>query len=105
LCTTFGAFDIDLPRTSLEQSQYGTKSIMKMLKRRFNLFKQWSSSSKSCGMVVEVSNGDIKFIHASTSNGVIISSIKENITVKELRKSTACCKAIQFFKRYQTFSY
>jgi cell wall-associated NlpC family hydrolase len=22
---TFGAFDIDLPRTSLEQSQYGTK--------------------------------------------------------------------------------
>jgi hypothetical protein len=56
-------------------------------------------------MVVEVSNGDIKFIHASTSNGVIISSIKENITVKELRKSTACCKAIQFFKRYQTFSY
>jgi cell wall-associated NlpC family hydrolase len=98
-------FDIiDLPRTSLEQSQYGTKSIMKMLKRRFNLFKT-NGQVNHVGMVVEVSNGDIKFIHASTSNGVIISSIKENITVKELRKSTACCKAIQFFKRYQTFSY
>jgi hypothetical protein len=45
-------------------------------------------------MVVEVNNGDIKFIHASTSNGVIISSIKENITAKEFLKSTACSKII-----------
>jgi cell wall-associated NlpC family hydrolase len=29
------------------------------------------------GMVVEVVDGDIKFIHSSTSGGVIISSIKE----------------------------
>jgi cell wall-associated NlpC family hydrolase len=67
---------------------------MKMLKRRFNLFKtNGRRQVNHVGMVVEVSNGDIKFIHASTSNGVIISSIKENITVKELRKSTACCKS------------
>jgi cell wall-associated NlpC family hydrolase len=65
-----------------------------MLKRRFNLFKtNGRRQVNHVGMVVEVSNGDIKFIHASTSNGVIISSIKENITVKELRKSTACCKS------------
>jgi cell wall-associated NlpC family hydrolase len=77
-----------------------------MLKRRFNLFKtNGRRQVNHVGMVVEVSNGDIKFIHASTSNGVIISSIKENITVKELRKSTACCKSDSIFKRYQTFSY
>jgi hypothetical protein len=31
-------------------------------------------------MVVEVCEGEIKFIHSSVSNGVIISSTKENIT-------------------------
>jgi cell wall-associated NlpC family hydrolase len=36
------------------------------------------------GMVVEVNNGDIKFIHASTSNGVIISSIKEKYYSKRV---------------------
>jgi cell wall-associated NlpC family hydrolase len=34
------------------------------------------------GMVVEAVDGDIKFIHASVSGGVMISSVKENI-IKE----------------------
>jgi cell wall-associated NlpC family hydrolase len=37
MCTTFSNFDIQLPRTSIEQSQYGVKIDMKMLKRRFFL--------------------------------------------------------------------
>jgi cell wall-associated NlpC family hydrolase len=55
-----------------------------MLERRFNFFKtNGRRQVNHVGMVVEVNNGDIKFIHASTSNGVIISSIKEKYYSKD----------------------
>lgn len=85
MCNTFGAFDIDLPRTSLEQSQYGTKINNEDAQKGDLIFFKTNGRRKvnHVGMVVEVNNGDIKFIHASSS-GVIISSLKEKYYTKRV---------------------
>lgn len=79
MCTTFGAFDIKLPRTSREQSGIGTKINTEEAKKGDLIFFKTNGRSQinHVGMVVEVCEGEIKFIHSSVSNGVIISSTKE----------------------------
>ena len=79
MCTTFGAFDIKLPRTSREQSAYGTKINTQEAQKGDLIFFKTNGRSQinHVGMVVEVSGDEIKFIHSSVSNGVIISSTKE----------------------------
>ena len=79
MCTTFGAFDIKLPRTSREQSDYGTKINTEEAQKGDLIFFKTNGRSQinHVGMVVEVCEGEIKFIHSSVSNGVIISSTKE----------------------------
>lgn len=85
MCSTFGAFDIDLPRTSFEQSQYGTKINNEDAQKGDLIFFKTNGRRQvnHVGMVVEVIDGDIKFIHAS-STGVIISSIKEKYYSKRV---------------------
>jgi cell wall-associated NlpC family hydrolase len=85
MCTTFGAFDIDLPRTSYEQSQYGTKINNEDAQKGDLIFFKTNGRGQvnHVGMVVEVVDGDIKFIHAA-STGVIISSIKEKYYSKRV---------------------
>ena len=79
MCTTFGAFDIKLPRTSREQSGMGTKINTEEAQKGDLIFFKTNGRSQinHVGMVVEVCEGEIKFIHSSVSNGVIISSTKE----------------------------
>lgn len=79
MCTTFGAFDIKLPRTSREQSSMGTKINTEEAQKGDLIFFKTNGRSQinHVGMVVEVCEGEIKFIHSSLSNGVIISSTKE----------------------------
>ena len=86
MCTTFGAFDIDLPRTSIEQSRYGTKVNNEDAKKGDLIFFKTNGRRQinHVGMVVDVNDGDIKFIHASVSGGVIISSIKERYYSKKV---------------------
>ncbi len=85
MCTTFGTFDIQLPRTSMEQSQYGTIVDVENAKKGDLIFFKTRGGRQinHVGMVVEVGDGDVKFIHAA-SNGVIISSIKESYYSKRL---------------------
>ena len=85
MCTTFGAYDIDLPRTSFEMSQYGTKINNEDAQKGDLIFFKTNGRGQvnHVGMVVEVNDGDIKFIHASNS-GVIISSIKERYYSKRV---------------------
>jgi cell wall-associated NlpC family hydrolase len=79
MCTTFGSFDIKLPRTSREQSGFGTKVNTEEAQKGDLIFFKTNGRSQinHVGMVVEVCEGEIKFIHSSVSNGVIISSTKE----------------------------
>ena len=76
---TYGAFDIKLPRTSREQSGVGTKVSTEEAQKGDLIFFKTNGRSQinHVGMVVEVNDGEIKFIHSSVSNGVIISSTKE----------------------------
>jgi len=76
---TFGNFDIRLPRTSLEQSRIGVKINTEQAQKGDLIFFKTNGRNQinHVGMVVEVMDEEIKFVHASTSSGVIISSTKE----------------------------
>jgi cell wall-associated NlpC family hydrolase len=86
MCTTFGNFDIQLPRTSIEQSQYGVKIDNDDAQKGDLIFFKTNGRRQinHVGMVVEAVDGDIKFIHASVSGGVMISSIKEKYYRKKV---------------------
>jgi cell wall-associated NlpC family hydrolase len=78
MCVTFENNNIQLPRTSVEQSQLGIVVNKEEARKGDLIFFKTSRRSQinHVGMVVEVVDGDIKFIHASSS-GVMISSLKE----------------------------
>ncbi|MGL2995031.1 LysM peptidoglycan-binding domain-containing protein [Flavobacterium sp. TSSA_36] len=78
--TTFDAFDIKLPRSSIEQANVGLKIDPLEAKKGDLIFFKTRGSGRinHVGMVIDVAGDEIKFIHSSTSNGVIISSTKEN---------------------------
>ncbi|MFE3868754.1 LysM peptidoglycan-binding domain-containing protein [Flavobacterium sp. LS2P90] len=86
MCNTFGAFDIKLPRSSIEQSGFGNKVEAEEAKKGDLIFFKTNGRNQinHVGMVVEVCDGEIKFIHASVGNGVIISSTKENYYKKKV---------------------
>lgn len=79
MCTTFGAFDISLPRSSIEQSGFGTKMDTENAQKGDLIFFKTNGRSRinHVGLVIDVCDGEIKFIHSSVHNGVIISSTKE----------------------------
>lgn len=77
--TTFNSENIKLPRTSLEQSKIGEVINRNKAKKGDLIFFKTNRSSQinHVGLIVEISSEEIKFIHSSTSKGVIISSTKE----------------------------
>jgi cell wall-associated NlpC family hydrolase len=77
--TTFGECDIQLPRTSKQQSRVGVVINTEEAQKGDLIFFKTNGRRQinHVGMVVEVNDDEIKFIHSSTSNGVIISSTKE----------------------------
>jgi len=79
MCSTFGSFDIKLPRSSIEQAGIGEKIDTQNVQKGDLIFFKTNGRSRinHVGMVVEVADDEIKFIHSSTHNGVIISSTKE----------------------------
>ena len=76
---TFGNFDIKLPRSSIEQSRIGMKVNTEEAQKGDLIFFKTNGRNQinHVGMVVEVLEGEIKFVHSSTHAGVIISSTKE----------------------------
>lgn len=77
--STFRKFDITLPRSSHEMAQIGTKTELKNAKKGDLVFfvNRRQHHINHVGMVVEVTEDDVKFIHSSTNNGVVISSMNE----------------------------
>jgi len=76
---TFGNFDIRLPRSSIEQSRIGIKVNSEEAQKGDLIFFKTNGRRhiNHVGMVVEVADGEIKFVHSSTHGGVMISSTKE----------------------------
>lgn len=75
LCTSFQSINVNLPRTSEEQSRFGKTVKVRELKEGDLVFfgaNKFSREITHVGMVTEVNNdNEVKFIHASTSLGVI----------------------------------
>lgn len=84
--STFGTFDIKLPRSSIEMSSYGSKINSENAQKGDLIFFKTNGRRhiNHVGMVVEVIGGEIKFIHSSNHGGVIISSTKESYYEKNL---------------------
>lgn len=80
ICATFNSMDIKLPRSSIEQSNIGVKITPLEAKKGDLIFFKTRGGRRinHVGMVVDVIGDEIKFIHSSTSQGVIISSTKES---------------------------
>lgn len=78
--STFKLFDISLPRSSHEMAAIGSPIDLKEAKKGDLIFfiNRGQKRINHVGMIVEINGDDIKFIHSSTQNGVIISSLKES---------------------------
>lgn len=77
--STFKKFDITLPRSSHQMATVGTKIDLKSAQKGDLIFfiNRGQKRINHVGMVVEVTDEEVKFIHSSTQSGVIISSTKE----------------------------
>jgi hypothetical protein len=78
--STFKKFDITLPRSSHTMADVGTEINPENAKKGDLIFfiNRGQHRINHVGMIVEVNGDEIKFIHSSTSGGVIISSLKES---------------------------
>lgn len=77
---TFKKFDIILPRVSTEMAKIGRVLERNEVKKGDLIFFRTNGKHhiNHVGMVVEVNDEEIIFVHSSTSKGVIYSSTKEN---------------------------
>ena len=77
--TTFQTENINLPRTSFEQSKIGKIIKFENAQKGDLIFFKTNKSRQinHVGLITEANSDEIKFVHSSTSKGVIISSTKE----------------------------
>ncbi len=80
LYVAFGENDIKLPRVSYHMAEEGHRIRLQDVAKGDLLFFRTTKGAKRInhvGMVVAVENNEIKFIHSSSSRGVIVSSLRE----------------------------
>lgn len=81
---TFGILDFKLPRSSNDQSQIGKKISKKKAQKGDLIF--FSTNGRGTinhvGMITEVYDNEILFIHSSVQSGVIVSSTNETYYAK-----------------------
>ncbi|RZN82471.1 MAG: NlpC/P60 family protein [Winogradskyella sp.] len=78
--TSFAAHDVSMPRTTKDLTVTGDWVDLKKVQEGDLVFfatKKNSRKVNHVGIVTEVNKGEISFIHASTSRGVIISKLSE----------------------------
>jgi cell wall-associated NlpC family hydrolase len=78
--STFKKFDITLPRSSYEMAEVGTRIEPEKAKKGDLIFfiNRGQRRINHVGMIVDINGDEIKFIHSSTQNGVVVSSLKES---------------------------
>ena len=72
--------NIMFPRTSYQMAMEGQKIRVNYVEKGDLLFFKTSKTGRRInhvGLVVDVKGNDIKFIHATTSRGVLVSSLRE----------------------------
>jgi probable lipoprotein NlpC len=87
----FGEENFQLPRISRDMAKRGKKISLNKAKKGDLLFFKTSKSRRGInhvGLVVSNKNGQIRFIHATSSRGVIVSSLSEKYWKKAFVKAT-----------------
>lgn len=76
---TFGEYDINLPRTSIDMSRHGKRIKKREAAPGDLIFFKTNGRSiiNHVGIITEIDNDKIVFVHASTSKGVILSSTED----------------------------
>lgn len=86
--TTYKELDITLPRSSHEQAKTGTKVKRSEAQKGDLIF--FSTNNRGTishvGMITEIFEDEIKFIHSSTHQGVIVSSTSESYYAKRFKQ-------------------
>lgn len=80
LYRAFGAHDVSLPRVSYQMAEMGKRIRVSDVEAGDLLFFRTSKRGRKInhvGLVVAVEGDEIKFIHSTTSRGVIVSSLRE----------------------------
>lgn len=91
LYVSFGEHDVQLPRVSYVMAEEGKRiRINKVVKGDLLFFKTKKRGKRinHVGMVVAVEDDEIKFIHSSSSRGVIVSSLREGYWNSAFVKAT-----------------
>jgi LysM repeat protein len=87
MCYTFSQLDLKLPRSSNNQSQIGKKISKKKAQKGDLIF--FSTNGRGTinhvGMITEVFDDEILFIHSSVQSGVIVSSTNETYYSKRFK--------------------
>ncbi|OAD45318.1 C40 family peptidase [Polaribacter atrinae] len=87
----FGSENVQLPRISRDMAKRGKKISLSKVKKGDLLFFRTSKSRRSInhvGLVVSHIKGQIRFVHATTSRGVIVSTLSEKYWNKAFVKAT-----------------
>ena len=87
----FGDENIHLPRVSRDMAKKGQKIALSKVKKGDLLFFRTSNRRKSInhvGLVVSHRKGEIRFVHATSSKGVIVSLLSEKYWKKAFVKAT-----------------
>lgn len=88
--TAFKQRNIDIPRTSKEMYTKGYDISLRKVKRGDLLFFKTARKRgkvNHVGLVTSVQNGDIRFIHATSSRGVIVTSLNQDYWHKAFIKA------------------
>ena len=91
LYVAFSAHDISLPRISYEMADEGRKVRVSDVEKGDLLFFKTRRGGKKInhvGLVIDVDGEDIRFIHSTTSRGVIVSSLREGFWNYSFVKAT-----------------
>ncbi|MBU2995465.1 C40 family peptidase [Cellulophaga baltica] len=91
LYVAFNNNNVSLPRVSYVMAEEGKNINLKNVAEGDLLFFKTSRKSRRInhvGLVVSVKKSEIKFIHATTSRGVIVSSLKEGYWNNAFVKAT-----------------
>ena len=76
---SFKSVNIDLPRITRDQAKHGMKiKLRNVVPGDLLFFNTFGNKISHVGIVDHIKNGEIYFIHASTSKGVMLSSL-ENV--------------------------
>lgn len=84
--------NVQLPRVSRDMAKRGEKISLRKAQKGDLLFFRTSKRGRGInhvGLIVSVKNGTIRFIHATSSKGVIISSLSEKYWKKAFVKATS----------------